>query len=270
MAITEIINGRQVPKYVFHRSGYMYTIGPKNGGKLYQPGTRGLVVDDVAKSSGYPRIRFRKSNNVYIINGMDYGYFAAWTDDNSSVRTQSQIYTDPSYLGLKNLILHYPNDTEALNQVWCFPKEVTAFDYQLDDTRWGSKAIRGEYNFYNDGGVRGVGIPNQTVYKWEAHVVISCQYQFAYAFENIPFVIIPYLVNGNWTYTFLTKTHEITGGSDHSYNDRAVLYYSGEFSQNLNGGTGVMFPVIVAKPGQSQNLQNGVFNVQTKFCFKDD
>lgn len=267
MAITKIENGQQVPLHVFAPNGYMYTVGPRSGvGKLYQPGTRGLVVDDCAKSGNRPNFTwtYRSQSQDWISRNMDNGYFAMWTENGNQVVAQPNApYTDT--LGLASDII------QDLNSKWLFPTEIpsSAFYYTIDDSRYGDKPISGPYSLLNDT-YRALLLPNVTIYKWETHVVVATNSSDVRNMNHVLNVYVPYVRNIDtpplvWAYKklVLTKTKD-TGTWKYRY-------FSGEFSQNLPTGTGISYPVIqVTDPAFAVQSQGSTTYVQAKYCFKND
>ena len=258
MAITYVTNGVAQDVYCFGPSGYMYTIGPKNGiGKLYQPGTRGLVIDDSAKSDYRPNLTIKSSDNKVLNTG--YGYFAKWTNNQRSVQTQSGGYSEN--LGLENLIL---NDSAYAQAKWYFPCTISEFSYDIDDSRYGDKPILGQYELINSGTYRVLNLPNTTIYKWEAHVVISTDYWSPNSLNTFE-AYVPYYNSQEGQYKYIKLYREKivdVSGSPWKY-----AYFSKEISTNLYNSSIMVFPVLYYTASADENRR---FYVQTKFCFKDN
>ena len=258
MAITYASNGSVKEVYCFGPSGYMYTIGPKNGiGKLYQPGTRGLVIDDAANSA--ERATFTvKSTNGQVAN-TTMGYFAKWTENQRTVKTQTGGYSEN--LGLESLIL---NDSAYAQAKWYFPCSISAFSYDIDDSRYGDKPILGTYELINSGGYRAINIPNTIIYKWEVHVVVATDYTFSAGLNSFE-AYLPYYNSqqGDYNYVKLNMVRRVdTTGSPWKF-----VYFSKEVSTNLYNSSIMMFPVIYSTSSSSDDR---TYRVQTKFCFKDN
>ena len=258
MAITVRQNNQNRVVYAFRNDCYMYTVGPKNGvGKLFQPGTRGLVVDDCIISEGKPRLTIRSSNNL--VYDTSYGYFAKWTENGNTIRTQSGGYSEN--WGMDNLIL---NDYDYNNAKWYYPGTITSFNYDIDTSRYGDKPILGDYALINGSTYRNISLPNKIVYKWEVHVVLSTTYWNNNVFGGIS-VYLPYYDNssGVYTYTALNQiqVNNIQGTDIH------FAYYAKEISTNLYNSSIMNYPVLRRSASSDTNF---TIYVQTKFCFKDD
>ena len=263
MAITIYENGAQREVYLFRNDGYMYTIGPANGtGKLFQPGTRGKVFDDVAMSARKPtfRMAYNTSGDYYYTRNVGNGYYAKWYDD--VIHNQSTApYTDN--LGFDSIIR---NDYDPLNAVWLFPCNITEFSYIIDDTRWGNKPTPGTFSLYNTNPYRFLDTNDTMIYKWEAHVSVTWD-----NFTNnsaVTDVYVAYLASNSSTYNIrqLTKIKQL----DFRENvDRyGYAYFAGEYSQNVRM-TAIVYPVLRLNTYATE-FTRANFTVQTKFCFKDD
>jgi len=261
MAITIYENNAPREIYAFRGTDcYMYTVGLKNNsGKLFQPGTRGRVFDDVSGSTSMPGFIFKQRSSEWIVPDQSTGYFAMWVDSQDTVVQQTNApYSDT--LGLEYGMKHW---VDPLNTKWLFPREVTGFSYVVDDTRCGDKPVSGE--LYNGSGFRFLRATG-AVYKFEAHVVVSKTNTYDWYASNwdaIQGVYIPIL---NFSTSNYLRAECVTVKTERRYR-----YYQAEFTGNLLQGSGFFYPVIAIRdPNGSTRLQNTAFRVQTKFCLKDD
>lgn len=262
MAITRVLDGVAKQVYCFSKNGYMYTIGQKNGvGKLYQPGTRGLVVDDCASTAAdgwRPTLIIKPNQQAGTISR---GYAAKWSDDGRTIHHQSS--GCPDTWGLDSLILY--DGAHSTNFYWYFPRTITLFNYGLDYSRYGDKPVIDNYELVHGGtnNYRCLNIPNATIYKWEAHVVLTWRLN-AMAGGDIESleVYIPYY-NNSTTANFVKldkiQFNNVTGAT------WKFSYFAKEMSSNLYNGAILNFPVIHTSYKPSDNFD---MEVQTKFCFK--
>lgn len=262
MAITVRQNNQNRVVYAFDKNGYMYTVGPKNGiGKLYQPGTRGLVVDDTAGSDNRPYFVLRSSNRR--VTDTRYGYFAKWTTNQSTVQYQTGGYSDN--WGLDDLILQNPN---YLNSSWLFPCTISAFSYAIDDSRYGDKPITGTYSLFNQNTWRFLQLPNTNIYKWEVHVVLTAGSFTSPTMLRAFDVYLPYIQHYSTpqaSYGYVKLNRIMDTSVDGSFTK--IAYFSREMSVNLYNGAVMNFPVLYYDGNTSDNIR---YDVQTKFCFKND
>ena len=261
MAITIYENGAQRDVYLFRNDGYMYTIGPANGtGKLFQPGTRGKVFDDVALSERKPTFRLKASGEYFNTRVIGNGYFAKWYDNNRIYTQSNAPYTDN--LGMDSII---SSDSEAMNVVWLYPCTISEFNYVIDDTRWGNKPNPGVFSLYNDYPYRFLDINDSLIYKWEAHVSVTWDNLVN---STVKDVYIAYLATNSSTYVIrhLAKVKQLS--YIENVDEYGYAYFAGEYSQNVQM-TAIIFPILRLTTYAS-NLTSTNFTVQTKFCFKND
>lgn len=240
----------------------MYTIGPKSGvGKLNQPGTRGLVVDDGSFSSQRPSFQLvatTHGDTPYKCVG-DNGYFFEEVDgDGDLYREQSAPYTDD--LGLTSMMSVYKNS------YWVFPRDIGSFTYAWDDTRYGNKpAGLNVLDYWNRSGLRAIKNPTQ-INKWEAHVVISSLKSSLFDPPStlVAGVYVPYVAGGT-RYGYYAL-QEISSGTSPA--GRNIRYFMREVSSNLPSNSTLFYPVFRLSP--STQFEKVPVSVQTKFCFKAD
>lgn len=265
MAITTRINGTLKTRYIFRKDGYMYTVGPRSGvGKLNQPGTRGLVIDDTHLSARRPGFKMTRAPSSfmgnYVVGDHANGYYAVCADNTKEIHYQTQAPSQETF-GLETSI----KNTYALPYLWLFPKPITNFNYAWDSSRYGNKpAGLNNINYWNDSGLRCLQ-NSEAIYKWEAHVVVSCATSFLR--DAIAAVYIPYLRGGasTWQYARLTSIYEGSATTSNSY----YKYFMVEVRTNLPANSAVLYPVIVINGSNSGFTTTNTF-VQTKFCFKAD
>ena len=257
---------------IIDNQGYLPTIGMKNGyGKLYQPGTRGLVVNDSAQISNRPCIStyVSSSNKPTVRYPSTYGYATAWVEG-SNVYAQSAVPTD--HYGIDDTLKYWANID--LNYYALLP--VSKDSYGIDTSRWGDKPVSGTYDLVNSGGARALITPNKTIYKWEVHVMIS-QRRGLYTgtMPDLPTCIkavyIPRVTSGG---TYVIHGVPLAKTFSNSSAPSSVLYqytyYKLEMTVDLAGGTILAYPVIIWGDRYFSIDQQPEIYVQTDFCFKND
>ena len=278
MTITIRRNNTNVEGIVINNNGYMFTIGPKNGvGKLYQPGTRGLVVDDSVTArttmEGRPVFSISGSSPAHQVQyPTSRGYATAWVNNNNRVQAQTCVPAD--HYGMDDLILTWANNDPNYFALLPVSRDI----YDIDASRWGDKPISGTYELLNSGGARGIITPNTTIYKWEAHVIISYKYKQSGQMTRVNLnnavkaVYIPRVTSGG-TYAI----HQLSKIKHYSNPDSSLpvmqeyIYFRLENSTNLPGGTILAYPVIIwGDKYYTDDSLSPTFSVQTKFCFKND
>jgi hypothetical protein len=100
-------SGNFTTRVPVNSNGYMYTVGPANGSKLYHPGTRGIVYQDVSMSTpytNYPTFRLYQSTGSipWRVNSLGYGYYGVMYD-NPTWRSQ---YSGYDLLGMRDIIIN--------------------------------------------------------------------------------------------------------------------------------------------------------------------
>lgn len=266
-------------KYAFRTAdAYMYTVGPPNGlGKLYQPGTRGIVFDDRKQSV---------SSIMFKLTSQTGSYASSYTCDSTTFNSSGyfSIYPNSSWTGLVYQDTAWNGHDFGLyneimggdgNRAAIFPRHTANIaDYTFDHSRWGDKPVGGSFDIWNEASIRGLVTPSdRTIAKWEAHVVLSRYIMPASSsqFGSIRSVRIPITKNptsANPTYTNVTlnETYEYIP----NYNGYAFRYYSGEFTANLPATTWLLAPVFILQNAGDATWRDTYYMVQTKFCFKAD
>lgn len=261
--------GNFTDRYVVDSNGYMFTVGPKNNsGKLWQPGTRGIVYQDAKFTSttndlAQFRVRTVNTNLQWrTVNTADGYYSIAY---NSGVYRQ---INDGDLLGMGDII----RQDDGNGTVYLFPYAQTRGSYGLDPiVRSGDKPISGTFDLSNTGIFRHLQVTGN-VNKWEAHVCIKANTTYnGLIMRNSVEDMYINTYNQNTQSFKAYKLTRIKYVANTESNGWCVLFYSGEFSTNLLTRTYFFFPVIRFYPaGEDSEMPNITFYVQTKFCFKAD
>ena len=268
MAVT-YVNGRGNAQemHIVSNRGIPYTVGPANGtGKLYQPGTRGLVVS--LAPGGY----FYMNQSRMDSYRNTYGYSFA---DISGTSTLVCPGCNSDFYGLASIAKSWLDQ----NKCFFFPIPMTGQTFSLDTSRWGNKPVQGTYSIWNESGMRGFSTPSVTIYKWEIHVWIvqgrgslSVDAQpTQLATELVQNVYVPYFYNNTWNYVTLDKGRSFINnpnGSTRYFS--SYVYFSKELSTNLYGGTH-MFAPCIATNWVSDSMTIPIdYAVCVKYSFKTD
>lgn len=275
-------SGNFTTRYAFTDEGYFFTVGPPNGSKLYQPGTRGLVVKDntLGNFPTISTISFRLKDNATssrwwpTVTATSSGYASmAYTSYSTGAQTIHKQLSTVSTLGMDSFIQTTANsfDDASDNPFFLFPCKTSVSDYGLDASRWGDKKVTGDVYLINDNSgeysTRYVHVED-SVYKYEMYTVLSVRDS-----PNVAGVVSKFTNayacymdnNAAWHYVTLSLLKE--GSIDYGNVCTKFRLFGIESSQNVLTRGNYFFPVFRVSDTASA-LFDVLYRVQTVFCFK--
>ena len=275
-------SGNFTTRYAFEENGYFFTVGPSNGSKLYQPGTRGLVVKD-SSLGNFPTvstIAFRLKDNSTssrwwpTTTSYSSGYASmAYTSYSTGAQSIHKQLSTVSTLGMDSFLQttanSYDDGTDA--PFFLFPCKTTTSDYGINASRWGDKKVNGDIYLVNDDSgeysTRYVHV-EASVYKYEIYTVVSVRddVRIAGVVNKFTNAYACYMDNNAaWHYVTMNLLKEAT--IEYGGVVTKLRLFGIESRQNVLTRGNYFFPVFRVSNTASA-LWDVVFRVQTIFCFK--
>ena len=274
-------SGNYTTRYAFEENGYFFTVGPKNGSKMYQPGTRGLIVKD-SSLGNFPTvstISFRLRDNSTssrwwpTTTATSSGYASmAYTSYSTGAQSIHKQLSTVSTLGMDSFIQTTANSFDDASDApfFLFPCMTSTSGYGLDASRWGDKKVTGDVYLINETGdysTRYVHVED-SVYKYEVYTVVSVRddARVAGVVNKFTNAYACYMDNNAaWHYVTMSLLKEAT--IEYGGVVTKLRLFGIESSQNVLTRGNYFFPVFRVSNTASA-LWDVTFRVQTIFCFK--
>lgn len=219
MAIQLYSGGKYTDKYLFNRLGYFFTIGPKNGSKLYQPGTQGLVCADAhplmindINNPLTPTIEYSISTTttqpeIIERNVSKHGYAAMqWRGGALRKQVSNQLI----WAGLETRISASPADIFFVPHDQMVTVEGVTLPWGMAHNRCGAKPILGTVESVNNTSQHSRYLSTSyTSYKTEVYVILVANFDSTKKLRlgtNIKNVIIPIYYTGSGQTQLVTLT----------------------------------------------------------------
>lgn len=281
-------SGNFTQRYAFNNNGYFFTVGPKNGNKLHQPGTNGIVVTDATLETFTPTgpiisFGFRQNSSTSrwwptVTSSIATGYGSmAYTSYSTGAQTIHKQSSTINTLGMDSFIMTSANsyDDATDSPFFIFPCKCNKSDYAINASRWGAKKVTGSIYLVNDNSsgtdsVRYVHVED-SVYKLEVYTIVTVQggLSLLNVVSQFTNAYVPYMDNNaTWQYVPMSILHTGTVAAS-STTGLGYRLFGVESSRNILTRGNYFFPVFRVSD-TSPMLYDIGFKVQTLFCFKAD